>query len=119
MKVTYRTLYQNVPQLEIFSKEKTPWEIGLCLGTNLLKLRDQWQLVEETRASIARDFIELDKEGEDVIRDQKGFSETYTNFFAKEFEYEPSTLAKGEFAKMKDISGTAWAALLALGITEE
>ena len=115
MKVTYRDLYDNVPVLEGFAKGKTPWKVGLSLGKNILFLRPEWQLVEEARVAIAREFVEV-KEGESVITDQEGFEKAYKALFVKEFTYLPNVLDIGTLEKVKDIPGAVIAALFALGI---
>ena len=119
MKITYREILDNVPPLEVFAREKTPWKVGLALGKNLLTLRNEWQLVEQARAALTREFITTDKDGIEKIVDQEGFSNAYKEFFAKTFEFEPSTLEISEFEKLKEITGAAVAALLGLGITKE
>ncbi len=119
MKITYRLVYDNVAQLESFSKEKLPWVIGLALGKNLLPLRAEWQLIEEARAAIARQYVENKEDGSNFIQDQEGFQKAYTELFTEEFEYKVATIPISDLKDIEDVTGADIAALLALGIMKE
>ncbi len=118
MKVTYREIYDNVSALEILGKEKTPWKVGYAVGKNLLILRPEWQLVEQARADIAREFIDTKENGDEYITDQTAFNAAYKEFFERELEFEPYALPLGEVEKLKEVRGGAITALLVLGIVE-
>ena len=119
MKVSYREVYDNVPSLEILGKEKTPWKVGYAVGKNLLTLRPEWQLIEQARASLVREFVKVRDNGDEYIDDQHAFNVAHIEFFNKELEFEPYLLALNEIEKLKEIRGAAITALLVLGITEE